>query len=213
MAKPEQASLLVWYRNNVLHLFALAGLTAFAFRHAPQHDLDSLRHLLEPAWPILARELFLEKDALAGTLPAMLDTLGQAGLLTNEAGAWHRAEELEAGEQLDLLGRLMQPSLERGYLLLAILLDQPPGSQGRDGLTERSRQMAERLALLSGRDAPEFFDRSLFAGLIGSLEAEGWVWEASDRLWFDQRLREAAQRSRALFDAELRHRLQLVTRG
>ena len=213
VAKPEQAGLLVWYRNNVLHLFALAGLTAFAFRHAPQHGTDSLLHLLEPAWPILARELFLEETTLATTLPTMLDVLGQAGLLTNEAGVWQRAEQLEAGEQLNLLGRLMQPSLERGYLLLAILLDQQPGSQGRDDLTECSRQMAERLALLSGRDAPEFFDRNLFAGLIESLEAGGWIWETNDRLWYDQRLCEAAQRSGVLFDAELRHRLQLVTRG
>ena len=73
--------------------------------------------------------------------------------------------------------------------------------------------MAERLALLSGRDAPEFFDRNLFAGLIESLEAGGWIWETNDRLWYDQRLCEAAQRSGVLFDAELRHRLQLVTRG
>jgi glycerol-3-phosphate O-acyltransferase len=213
VATAEQASLLVWYRNNVLHLFALAGLTGFAFRHAPCHDIESLEAQLVPPWPILARELFLEAGALPRALPAMLDALCQAGLLERNADGWQRSEALEAGEQLHLLGRLMQPSLERGYLLLAILLDQAPGKLGRDALAERSQQLAERLALLSGRDAPEFFDRKLFASLIESLEAEGWVWEDQELLWYDERLRCAAQQTGELYDPALRHRLQLVSHG
>ncbi|WP_111413198.1 glycerol-3-phosphate 1-O-acyltransferase PlsB [Billgrantia lactosivorans] len=212
-ATAEQASLLVWYRNNVLHLFALAGLTAFAFRHAPRHDLESLQAQLGPPWPILARELFLEPAALARDLPTMLEALCQQGLLQPQPDGWQRPGALEAGEQLRLLARLMQPSLERGYLLLAILLDQPPGTLGREALAERSRQLTERLALLTGRDAPEFFDRKLFASLIESLEAEGWIWEREERLWFDERLRSAAQRTGQLYDPALRHRLQLISQG
>ncbi|MFQ3786153.1 glycerol-3-phosphate 1-O-acyltransferase PlsB [Halomonas sp. A29] len=211
VATTEQANLLVWYRNNVLHLFALAGLTAFAFRHSPRQDLDNLQAQLEPPWPILARELFLEPVVLSQALPAMLEALCQEGLLERSGDGWQRPASLEAGEQLRLLARLMQPSLERGYLLLAILLAQPPGTLGRDALAERSQQLTERLALLSGRDAPEFFDRKLFASLIESLEAEGWIWEQDERLWFDERLRSAAQRSGELYDPALRHRLQLIS--
>ncbi|MCE8016409.1 glycerol-3-phosphate 1-O-acyltransferase PlsB [Halomonas sp. MCCC 1A17488] len=212
-ATAEQASLLVWYRNNVLHLFALPGLAAFAFRHAPRHDLDSLQAQLGPPWPILARELFLEPAALPQALPAMLEVLCQEGLLQPHADGWQRPGTLEAGEQLRLLARLMQPSLERGYLLLTILLSQPAGTLGREALAERSQQLTERLALLTGRDAPEFFDRKLFASLIDSLEAEGWIWEREERLWYDERLRSAAQRTGELYDPALRHRLQLISHG
>ncbi|MCE8020315.1 glycerol-3-phosphate 1-O-acyltransferase PlsB [Halomonas sp. MCCC 1A11036] len=212
-ATAEQASLLVWYRNNVLHLFALAGLAAFAFRHVPRHDHDTLLARLAPPWPILARELFLEPSNLSQALPKMLDALCAEGLLERRESGWQRAEALEAGEQLHLLGRLMQPSLERGYLLLAILLDQAPGKLGREALAERSQQLAERLALLSGRDAPEFFDRKLFASLIESLETEGWIWEEDGLLRYDERLRRAAQQTGELFDPALRHRLQLVSHG
>ncbi|WP_104202749.1 glycerol-3-phosphate 1-O-acyltransferase PlsB [Billgrantia saliphila] len=210
---PEQANLLVWYRNNVLHLFALAGLVAFAFRHTPRHDLATLQARLEPPWPILTRELFLEAMPLEQALPDMLAALDSEGLLRRDEAGWQRPEALGDGERLDLLGRLMQPSLERGYLLLSSLLGQPPGELGREALAERSQQLTERLALLSGRDAPEFFDRKLFASLIDSLEAEGWLWERDDRLWYDERLRAAAQQSRELFDPALRHRLQLVSHG
>jgi glycerol-3-phosphate O-acyltransferase len=212
VATPQQASLLAWYRNNVLHLFALAGLAAFAFRHQPRHTLDALHRRLAPVWPILARELFLEDTALHDALHAMLKALSQEGLLTRNAQGWQRPQDLEAGEQLHLLGRLTQPSLERGYLLLSVLLDQPSGSLGRDVLVEQSRQLTERLALLSGLDAPEFFDPQLFANLIESLMAEGWVWEQDGTLGFDERLQTAAQRCQALLGPTLRHRLQLIRR-
>ncbi|WP_163558591.1 glycerol-3-phosphate 1-O-acyltransferase PlsB [Halomonas sp. NO4] len=212
VATPEQTELLAWYRNNVLHLFAAAGLVAFAFQHEPRHSLASLHERLDPAWPILAREFFLPNTALDRALPTLLEALSNAGLLVADGDGWQRAEALEASEQLRLLGRLMQPSLERGYLLLSLLLAAPSGSHDREGLVSHSQQMAERLALLSGRDAPEFFDRSLFARLIDSLEAEGWIYRQEDRLCYTTALPEAAQRTRALFDPALRHRLQLVTR-
>ncbi|HIX61161.1 MAG TPA: glycerol-3-phosphate 1-O-acyltransferase PlsB, partial [Candidatus Halomonas stercoripullorum] len=104
VAKPEQASLLMWYRNNVLHLFALASLTAFAFRHVSRHSLDSLLERLTPSWPILARELFLKPEALPQSLPQVLDTLSHSGLLIADADGWQRSSTLEAGEQLNLLG-------------------------------------------------------------------------------------------------------------
>lgn len=216
LADAGQAGRLGWYRNNVLHLFTLAGLTAFAFRHQPAHRLEALTELLAPGWPILARELMVAPPAsLRQALAAMLDTLVALGLLVPDGDAgWRRPEDdIEAGECLDLLGQLMQPSLERGYLLLAVLLDAGPARLGAEALAERSRQLAERLALLSGLDSPEFFDSRLFVGLVDGLEQQGWLWrDAEGRLVFDAQLGEAAKRSRRLFDPALRHRLQLVTR-
>ncbi|WP_416139667.1 glycerol-3-phosphate 1-O-acyltransferase PlsB [Halomonas sp. HK25] len=214
LADATQTPLLGWYRNNVLHLFALAGLTAFAFRHQPAHALDELEGLLAPGWPILARELMVAPPtSLREALFAMLGGLTELGLLARSASGWQRrVEPLEAGECLDLLGQLMQPSLERGYLLLAVLLDAGPGRLTPEALADQGRQLAERLALLSGRDAPEFFDTRLFVSLVESLEQEGWLWREEECLVYDDRLCEAASHSRRLFDPALRHRLQLVTR-
>lgn len=210
----QQAGLLAWYRNNVLHLFALAGLTAFAFRHQARHSLEELVGLLEPGWPVLARELVIEAPgSLHDALTDMLEGLVDQGLLEREEGSWRRPEQpLEAGECLRLLGQLMQPSLERGYLLLAVLLEAGPGQLSTDELSRRSRQLAERLAVLSGLDAPEFFDTRLFVSLVENLEAEGLLWQEEGKLHFDRRLTEGARHSHALFDPALRHRLQLITR-
>jgi len=220
LASPEQTSLLSWYRNNVLHHFALAGLVAFAFRNNARFTEEELHAVLAPGWPVLVRELHITppKD-LAAAIGATLYQLTREGLLERgtptDAGQtrtprWQRpAARLAAREQLHLLGRLVQPSLERGYLLLTSLLRLPSASLTREQLAEQSGLLAERLALLSGLDAPEFFDRRLFAGLVASLEADGWVWQdEAGRLCYGAALTATADHIHTLFDPALRHRLQ-----
>ncbi|SFU84439.1 glycerol-3-phosphate 1-O-acyltransferase PlsB [Halomonas korlensis] len=214
LAAPSQAGLLAWYRNNVLHLFALAGLTAFAFRHRSRHTLSELEAMLAPSWPILARELVIAPPAsLRAALAEMLDLLVEQGLLCCDGGSWWRPDTpVEAGEHLRLLGQLMQPTLERGYLLIALLLEAGSGRLAREELANLSCQLAERLAVLSGLDAPEFFDTRVFVSLVESLEVQGWLWQVNGKLVFDERLPAAARLSAELFDPALRHRMQLITR-
>ncbi|WP_069383361.1 glycerol-3-phosphate 1-O-acyltransferase PlsB [Halomonas caseinilytica] len=212
-AEPAQATLLGWYRNNVLHLYALIGLTAFAFRHQPCHTLDDLERLLAPSWPVLVREFAIAPPAsLREALTDTLERLAEQGLLEDDGDRWRRTSSLTGEEQLRMLGRLMQPPLERGYLLLSVLLGEAPGHFTHDALTERTRQLAERLGRLTGRDSPEFFDARLFASLVQNLEAEGWLRTRDGRLYYGSRLREGALRGQTLFDPALRHRLQRIAR-
>ncbi|GAB2792130.1 glycerol-3-phosphate 1-O-acyltransferase PlsB [Halomonas shantousis] len=214
LASPEQATLLTWYRNNVLHLFAFTGLVAFAFRNNARFTLAELVALLELTWPVLAREFYLpEPDDLTARARACLEALQQEGLLICEGERWSRpARHLGAREQLRLLGQPVQPTLERGYLLLATLLRHASGGLSREALEEHSRQLAERLTLLSGLNAPEFFDKRLFSGLLDTLEADGWLWQENDRLCYGEALENAQHRLRALFDPALRQRLGKLAR-
>ncbi|KXS39827.1 MAG: glycerol-3-phosphate O-acyltransferase [Halomonadaceae bacterium T82-2] len=210
LADGERATLLTWYRNNVQHRFALPALVAFAFRNSAHNDLATLDARLAPAWPLIAQEQFIALPAadFRNALEATLTQLVEQGLLETRADGWQRPPgHTLAHEQLQLLGSLIQPTLERGFLLLAALLAQPSGSLTRDDLEERSRGLAERLTLLSGLNAPEFFDRRLFSGLLDALLAEGWIWETEGHLAFDALLGEALARSRSLFDPTLRRRL------
>lgn len=214
LADQQRATLLTWYRNNVLHLFAMPALVAFAFRNNARFDIDTLHELLAPAWPLIGRELFVSSvPDFRAALGETLAWLDHHGLLHRQSETWSRPPGHEANsERLQLLGRLIQPSLERGYLLLAALLRYPSGRLTREALEEHSRQLAERLTLLSGLDAPEFSDRRLFSGLLDVLEDEGWLWRENDRLCFDAALEVAQQRGRALFDPALRHRLSQLAR-
>ncbi|GHB24908.1 glycerol-3-phosphate 1-O-acyltransferase PlsB [Salinicola rhizosphaerae] len=212
-ARPEQATLLTWYRNNGLHLFMHFSLVAFAFRNNITFTLDELDALLKPAWPLLADELYFSvPDDTRARLAETLATLEAHSLLRRTEDGWRRQPgHLAASEHLRLLGQLVQPTLERVYLLLASLLRYPSGELTRQTLEEHSRQLAERLTLLSGLNAPEFSDRRLFSGMLDTLEHEGWLRETQDRLHFDDALSRIQMRSRGLFDPELRHRLVRLT--
>lgn len=213
-ARPEQATLLTWYRNNVLHLFMHLGLVAFAFRNNAAFSLDDLDALLTPAWPLLAQELYLAPpDDPRQRLADTLAVLTEEGLLQATDNGWRRQPgHLESSEHLRLLGQPVQPTLERAYLLLASLLRYSSGELTREVLEEHSRQLAERLTLLAGLNAPEFFDKRLFSGLLDTLEQQGWLRVENEHLFYEESLARLQRRSRALFDPELRHRLVRLTR-
>ena len=212
----ERAPLLTWYRNNVLHLFALHALVAFAFRNNARLDFMTLERLLAPIWPALQQEFFIEADDKDFTehLRGVLDVFIALGLLKGNGDTWQRPETGdEARERLYLLGRAIQPTLERGFILFSTLMHYPSGTISREMLEAQSQLLAERLTRLQGLNAPEFFDRRLFAGLLDSLERDGWLWQSQEKLNFDARLPEALMKSRTLFDPALRHRLTELTAG
>jgi glycerol-3-phosphate O-acyltransferase len=68
------------------------------------------------------------------------------------------------------------------------------------------------MALLYGLNAPEFFDRSLFANFIGLLRERGVVRSGADgRLEFDEVLLRVAQDAQFVLGEQLRHSILQVT--
>ncbi|WP_106477775.1 glycerol-3-phosphate 1-O-acyltransferase PlsB [Phytohalomonas tamaricis] len=213
IASDKQTTSLTWYRNNILHLFAPHALVAFAFRNNSRFDLDTIANLIAPAWPAMTREFYLpENTPPRERIKTILDALTQQGLLEDDGNYWRRvAGSQEADESLDLLAMPIQPTLERGFLLLSSLMRFPPGQLTREALEEQSRLLAERLTLLRGLNAPEYFDRRLFSALLDMLEEQKWIWVQDNRLHFDTHLSDALRKSRILFDPALRHRLSQLT--
>lgn len=74
--------------------------------------------------------------------------------------------------------------------------------------------LAQRMAVLTGRDSPEFFDRTLFRGYLDTLIDAGIVTEAGgDSLVVDPRIQRIAERTLELLSDESRQTLlQLLSR-
>jgi glycerol-3-phosphate O-acyltransferase len=49
-------------------------------------------------------------------------------------------------------------------------------------LEKESRIMAQRLSVLHGINAPEFFDKAVFTTLVGTLRAEGFINDIGDAI-------------------------------
>lgn len=213
----RQGILLTYYRNNILHLFALQSLVAFLFINQKTLTSEQAYQQAARVYPLLAAELFLPwgLEELEARLQQTLQQLSQLGLIEEvTSGCWKKPDEhLASHLRLRLLAQLVQPSLERIYLLLALLSREGSGKLKREALVEQTQQMAQRLTLLQGLDAPEFSDPRLLDQALGLLLELGWLSENSDqRLTFDQSLVDIAQQGRQLFDPQLRHSLLSLTR-
>ncbi|WP_404417156.1 glycerol-3-phosphate 1-O-acyltransferase PlsB [Marinospirillum sp.] len=213
----RQGILLTYYRNNILHLFALQGLVAFLFINQKTLSSEQVHQQASSVYPILAAELFLpwSQAELEPRLQQTLRQLTELGLLEETPeGCWQKpAEHLASHLRLRLLAQLVQPALERIYLLLALLEREGSGSLTSAELVATTQQMAERLTLLQGLDSPEFSDSRLFDQALVILLQLGWLQEdEEERLTFDAELLQAMYRGRQLFDPQLRHSLLSLTR-
>ncbi|SFC16078.1 glycerol-3-phosphate acyltransferase [Marinospirillum celere] len=214
----RQGILLTWYRNNILHLFALPSLVAFLFINQKEVTSEQIYQQAASVYPLLAREFFLpwNDEELNLRLLQTLNQLAELGLLEKtQDGKWQKpAEQLGSHMRLRLLAQLVQPTLERIYLLLGLLEREGSGELSRDELVKRTQQMAQRLTLLQGLNSPEFADSRLFEQALELLIKLDWLQENTQaKLTFDEQLVDAMSRGRQLFDPQLRHRLLSLTAG
>ena len=211
----ECAVLAAYFRNNVLHLFAMPGLVACAFLGNSMMRSADIHRLTWRIYPYIAAELFLRwrEDEVAAVVDALLAALLRHGLLERSADAWHRPPPSSAeAVQLSLLARASLQTIERYYLTIALLLSAGSGEITQATLEERCQLMAQRMTLLYGFNSPEFFDRSLFAHFIDLLRERGVIRaSAAGKLEFDEVLIHVAEDAQLVLNEEIRHSILQVT--
>lgn len=167
-----QAVLMTYYRNNVLHLVALPALIACLFLNNSRMTRDQIRRLVVALYPYLQGELFMHwsEEQLPGVISDWIDGLIDQNLLREENQQIHRPDP-SSGEfvLLSLLARSILQMLERFYMAAALLLNNPNGSLSAESLETLCTVMAQRLSILHGLNAPEFFDKTLFRQFIERL--------------------------------------------
>jgi glycerol-3-phosphate O-acyltransferase len=212
----EAAVLAAYYRNNIVHLFALPSLIACAFAgNAAMSHADIVR-LTGRIYPYIASELFLiwPEDQVGSALDAMLVTLEAQGLLErNATGEWCRsAPTSPQAMQLSLLQQSTIQTIERYYLAISLLLQAGSGQISQAQLEERCHLMAQRMSLLYGFNSPEFFDRALFENFIDLLRKRRVIRATgAGKLEFDEVLMHVAADAQVVLNEELRHSILQVT--
>ncbi|MCC5867129.1 MAG: glycerol-3-phosphate 1-O-acyltransferase PlsB [Gammaproteobacteria bacterium] len=212
----RRALLATYFRNNVQHLLALHGMVACCYMNHRSLGLRRIRRLIALTYPYVSRELRLPwsrrelRQALNDTLAAM----ASAGLLRPGRGKriWSRARAgSNSTAQLMVLGQSMMPTLQRYYLVVALLLQGGSGKLRRSELLDLSQQVAERLSLVFELHSPDFFDRAVFSAFIDGMRREGVLSiDGEQRLHFDDRLREVDEDARQVLGAQIRQSLQQV---
>jgi glycerol-3-phosphate O-acyltransferase len=219
LAGEQQAALLAYFRNNVLHLLALPALLACLVSHNQVLTRQRAKEAIKGIYGLLRAELFLPWDVQE--LDAVIDhaeaALFRRGLIVSDG----QPEMLsapppnsEASPELRQLGNIIRPTLERQFLTLALLQHHGSGQLTRASLEEATHLLAQRLAMLYEFNVAEFPEKLLFANVIRNLiDAEILRVGEDGLLQFDERITLAAAQTELLLAADVRHSIQLIARA
>lgn len=170
----EQAVLMSWYRNNIQHLFILPSLIAAGLLHQQRITRDELFSNIAMIYPMIRAELFMHyrKDQLPSLLNRLVDELARQQLIDIEEDKLILPATCPVSP-LQLLADSANETLQRYAITFALLNARPEIS--RSELVRESHTMAQRLSVLHGINAPEFFDKAVFSTLIATLHQEGYI--------------------------------------
>jgi len=212
----HNATLMTYYRNNIQHLFALPALIASLFENEDSLRREKVLFLASVAYPYLQSELFLRysPEDIEAVIHHWIDILIEQGLLLQlDNDRIGRPEEgTDAMLRLRILARFIIQTLERYHLVLGILRKYGSGKLSAGELEEQSTLLAERMSILFGLNAPEFFDKTLFRNFIANMQKNGEL-EADENglLCYGEGLQQVAEDARLVLSVEKRQAIQQIT--
>lgn len=170
------ATILTWYKNNVLHLFALPALVALLISRSPQGIPEPLlTGQVKVIYPFIAQELSCDR---ATEVDAVLQALKSQRLMIRDGAKImpprRPSEELQ---QLTQMGNLVLEVLQRMYVVICIA---NRGTCNRQDLQHQSATVARKLSRLFGLTGAEFSEQGLFDAFIDGLLSKQWLVENDD---------------------------------
>ena len=139
------------------------------------------------------------------------------GLLVREADGKLSRPDVSTPQfaTLAALARIMGETLER-YCMTTLMLAEHAGGEvfDRHAFEDDCGTLAERIAVLTGRNAPEFFDKALFRGYLNTLIRTQTVTDmGGGALKVDHKIEQMAERAMDLLSSEAQQTiLQMLSR-
>ncbi|MDF7667029.1 glycerol-3-phosphate 1-O-acyltransferase PlsB [Orbaceae bacterium ESL0727] len=169
----EQAILMTYYRNNIQHLFIIPAIVARILVKHNRISPQELHKQVNLLYPLIKAELFLYHDnqQLQDYIDKTVSVFAELNLIN------YSPEKISLNylkiTNLQLLASSSRDTLQRYAIVFSLLQTDPTSS--RATLEKEGRLIAERLSVLHGINAPEFFDKGVFAILASSLREQGYL--------------------------------------
>jgi glycerol-3-phosphate O-acyltransferase len=187
-AVEPQASYIVYYRNNVAHLYALISVIAYFLQHNDSIKEDVIREGVRTIYPVLRREFFLrwEDDAIDGLVSKYVGVLVELGLFVRAADGRLTRPDMTSFEFniLRTLGLIVGPALER-FAIATHLLNQYRGGATfkMEDFQKRCLMMAQRISLLTGAADVELPSAHVFTAIVEQLSERGLIEKVGEHDW------------------------------
>ncbi|GAA0855019.1 glycerol-3-phosphate 1-O-acyltransferase PlsB [Aliiglaciecola litoralis] len=177
----RNAVALTYYRNNILHLFAMPGLIAAILFAKNGMEKTKLLDLVMRLYPLLQRELFLymSSEQAREYAESLIHSMQEMGMIVNNGKKLTHADATATSfYSLWLLNRCVQETLQRYALVLSLLAKE--NKMSRSALEKQSAKFAERLSSLHGISSPEFFDKNVLATFVNALRENELLADSDD---------------------------------
>jgi glycerol-3-phosphate O-acyltransferase len=166
----QQSVLMTYYRNNIIHVLALPSLVAHMAVLKEGLTKAEITQAMTKLYPFLKKELFIryETSEIDDVVEDILNSMQAMSLIDiKDDKILHNAANIQT---LILLSRTISETLQR-YAIAFAVLDAHPLLEMSE-IESRSQDVAQRLGRLHGINAPEFFDKGVFAFLSNTLVEE-----------------------------------------
>ena len=176
---------MTYYRNNIIHLFVVPALIACCFRYTRQMSRGKLLDYCNMIYPYLRSELFLywNQSKFEAKLNDYVDYFINKGFLTENEDILTRPErQTDELQSFILMSEILQNMLKRFSIVLTLLAGSRQTGQkfSRKELETNSQTLAERLAILYDINAPEAFDKNVFATMVALMRERGAITTTED---------------------------------
>ncbi len=213
----ENAVLMTYFRNNVLHLMAMPSLIACCFLNNRTMTTTDIQRLMWRTYPYVRDELFLRwtEPEIPAVVQEVLDDLANHGLLEYSVAesVWRRPPTgSNEAVQLSVLAQVTVQIIERYYLVIAVLMKAGSGRISQDVLESQCELMAQRMSMLHELNSPEFFDKVLFKNFIDLLrERRVLIVNSEGRLTYSELLTSVADDAQLVLHEQIRNSVLQVT--
>lgn len=170
--KEKERTLFNYYRNNIIHLFAVPSILAQLIYQQTEVSIESANKTVNALYPLFAKEWFLttlSEDYIAN----ILNSFEQQKLISTNNGIIKITADKQAQAQLEMLGNVMHLTLERYAITTTQIINSD--AIKRQQLESDCVVLAKRLGTLHGIKSPEFFDKKVLTNLISGLKEQNYI--------------------------------------
>lgn len=213
-----QAPLLSYFRNNILHIYIIYSLITTILHRNGSMTKVALQQLVGVMYPFLQAELFLKfpMRTLDNVIAEHIAVLvAEQIILTADQPEGQMLTSPEPNtrryQQMQVLANSVEQSLERYFMVLALLSQQGSGKLTKEQVIDLCHLLGQRLSVLYEDDMPDFFDRALFSSFIDALARLKYISVDSQNLIsFDKRIDSMAKNAHYILALDVMHILQQI---
>jgi glycerol-3-phosphate O-acyltransferase len=168
--KDGNAVLLTYYRNNIMHVFALPSLIMALVFNNKKTEESAVIDMVRKLYPLLKKEFFMHyslDDAIANAGQLIEQMKSQGLLKQSDNYLMPPSSSEDSFHSAWLLSRAMQETWQRYAVVLYVL--EKEKSIARSQLEKQSCVIAERLSTLYGMSSPEFYDKNVLGSFVNAL--------------------------------------------